>query len=96
MKLTFFCIALASAQAFVATRTHRPATSALQSENGSGMARMFGLVAAVSVFSLSSPPSVALDSQVPAGRLSIAALIESLRAFSHLKHCNIHSLSPLS
>lgn len=71
MRLFLFLIAVASVEAFVVARTHRPPTMALRSENGSGMARVSGLVAAVSVFSLSSPPSIASDLQVPAGKLSI-------------------------
>lgn len=66
--ITVFLIAATSVQAFVATRTHRPVTMALQSENGGGMARMFGLVAAVSVFSLSSPPAMASDLPAPVGK----------------------------
>ena len=68
MRIIVFFIAAASIQGFVVTRTHRPATVALQAENGSGMARMFGLVAAVSVFSLSSPPAMAADLPVPLGK----------------------------
>ncbi len=58
-----------SVEAFVVTHNIRPATIALQSENGSGMARMFGLVAAVSVFSLNSPSALASDLQGPVGKV---------------------------
>ncbi|GAX27120.1 hypothetical protein FisN_13Lh332 [Fistulifera solaris] len=65
MRLLFLFIAFVGADAFVVADNIRPVTIALQAQSGSGVARMFGLVAAVSVFSLSSPPSLALDFQGP-------------------------------